>query len=212
MSDLSSWCLRHYDTLHDFSGPIATVIAATAAVIVTWTLGKRQVGIARLQADIAKRQAETAQYRLRYDLFEKRYVIYKTTREILDVMISDALAADGALDVQDIAAKFRILDEAHFIFPSQICDFLDRVHHDVEHAVRLHKRHIVNKGGTEAQRDQAGDELVDALARLAVIRRTLPASFEVAMSLAQLSDEPPSSNTDIRNAADMAERTQRGDC
>jgi hypothetical protein len=71
--------------------------------------------------------------------------------------------------------------------------------------MRLRMRHTVNKGGTEAQRAHAGDELEGALERLAVIRRTLPASFEVAMNLTQLSDEPPSAKTDIRNAVEMAD-------
>jgi hypothetical protein len=100
--------------------------------------------------------------------------------------------AFGTLDRKDIAAKFRIIDEARFLFPSQICDFLDRVHHDVEDAVLLHMRHIVNKGTPDAQRTQAGDELEEARVRLEVIRRTLPASFEAAMNLTQLSDEPAS--------------------
>jgi hypothetical protein len=83
MSDLSVWCLRHYDVLHDFAGPVATVIAAGAAVFVTWRLGRRQVAIAaqqattaELQAATARQQADTALDRLRYDLFEKRYKIY----------------------------------------------------------------------------------------------------------------------------------------
>jgi hypothetical protein len=65
VSDLSSWCLRHYEALHDFAGPTATFFAGGIAIFVTWTLGRRQVEIARRQAEIAAQQADTARYRLR---------------------------------------------------------------------------------------------------------------------------------------------------
>jgi hypothetical protein len=181
--------LRHYEALHDFAGPAATFFAGGVAILVTWTLGRRQVGIASRQAEIAAQQADTAQYRLRYDLFEKRYVIYRTTHEILDIMIRDGF---HTLDHKDIAAKFRVLDEARFLFPPKICAFLGSVHHEVELATRLHMRHIVNKGTPDEQRELAGDQLEAALNRLAEIRRTLPARFEDAMNLARLSDNPAS--------------------
>jgi ABC-type Fe3+ transport system permease subunit len=43
-----------------FAGPIATIIAAAAAVFVTWRIGQGQLSIAKQQATIAKQQAELA--------------------------------------------------------------------------------------------------------------------------------------------------------
>lgn len=198
MSGLSAWCLRHYDVLHDFAAPLATVIAAGAAVFVTWKLGSRQAQIAgqqattaKLQAAIAKQQADTALDRLRYDLFERRHFIYRTVHEILSTVVSNAMAAGSALDIHDIALKLLVLDEARFFFPPRICDFLETLHGDVEHVMQLRLRHLVSTSSTAAEMALAGDELVSALQRLDQTRRNLPAIFEDALSFRQLI-RPPS--------------------
>jgi type II secretory pathway pseudopilin PulG len=76
------------------AGPIATIIAAVAAVVVTWRLGRQQLRIAQQQAAIAHQQAETALDRLRYDLFEKRYAIYDATRQLIRLTINDSPKPD----------------------------------------------------------------------------------------------------------------------
>lgn len=198
MSDLSSWCLAHYDVLHDFAGPVATVIASVAAVLVTWRLGSRQVVIAaqqattaELQAATARQQAATALDRLRYDLFEKRYVIYNTVREILSTVVSNAISASTTLEIHDLALKFLVLDEARFFFPPDICDFLETLHADVQHVMELRVRHLFDNNATAAERAKAGDELVSALTSLDHMRRNLPQTFEGVMSFRQLI-RPPS--------------------
>jgi hypothetical protein len=62
------------------SGPAATIIAAAAAVFVTWRLGKGQLRIAKQQAATAHQQAELAAIRLQHDLFDRRFTVYDATR------------------------------------------------------------------------------------------------------------------------------------
>ena len=54
----------------DFAGPLATVVAAGAAVWVTAHFSSQQ-------AETARRQAKTAKDQLRLNLFDKRYAVYK---------------------------------------------------------------------------------------------------------------------------------------
>ena len=54
-----------YQVFKDFAGPIATIIAAFAAVSVTWRFAWRQTQIAKEQADIAKQKL--------HDVFERQY-------------------------------------------------------------------------------------------------------------------------------------------
>lgn len=122
MSDLSSWCLRHYEVPHDFAAPVATVIAAGVAVFVTWKLGRRQVPIAaqqaktaELQAATAKQQADTALDRLRYDLFEKRYAIYSTAKELMRSLVNQGQAEK--LDEIAVTEKLVFIEECVFFFP-----------------------------------------------------------------------------------------------
>lgn len=75
-------CARIYEFLHDFAGAIATIIAATAAVIVTWRLGKSQLRIAEQQATLAKQQAALAGVRLQHDLFDRRFKVYDAAKTL----------------------------------------------------------------------------------------------------------------------------------
>ena len=84
------------------AGPIATIIAAVAAVFVTWRLGRGQLQIARQQVEIAQQQATTSRHqaeiakqqaaiafdRLRFDLFEKRYAIFTAIKELLKYLVN----------------------------------------------------------------------------------------------------------------------------
>lgn len=94
------------------AGPAATIIAAAAAVFVTYCLGKGQQRIAQQQADTAKRQAETAHARLKLDLYDKRLNVYTTTLDLYE--------ADMKKELHDIeAAEFlfvRSFRESLFLF------------------------------------------------------------------------------------------------
>jgi hypothetical protein len=70
-----------------FAGPIATVLAAGAAVLVTWKLGKARVGIAKSQADTAQAQRDIAFDKLKHDLFKERCDVYTAAKGIMERII-----------------------------------------------------------------------------------------------------------------------------
>jgi hypothetical protein len=58
-----------YEYLKDFAGPVATIVAAFAAVGVTW--------------HFAREQARVAREKLRLDLYSRRYRVFEAARKLL---------------------------------------------------------------------------------------------------------------------------------
>jgi hypothetical protein len=76
--------------------PAATVIAAVAAVFVTWWLGNGQLRIAKQQAATARQQAELAAVRLQHDLFDRRFAIYEAAQKLaLEVFETASVSREG---------------------------------------------------------------------------------------------------------------------
>jgi hypothetical protein len=82
-SQMTAW-----DFAKDFAGPIATIVAAAAALAVTAFFNRRQTAIASTQRDIAAAQRDIAADRLKVDLFEKRYEIYLAAKALLTCAIN----------------------------------------------------------------------------------------------------------------------------
>jgi hypothetical protein len=70
-----------YQFFKDFVGPIATIIAAVAAVSVT-------AYFAWHQKKIAEDQAHIARDKLRHDLYDRRFEIFSSIFDFYDAMIS----------------------------------------------------------------------------------------------------------------------------
>jgi hypothetical protein len=85
----------------------------------------------------------------------------------------------------DVIQKRLILEEARFFFPADICEFLERLVADCQHVIELHaERQTV--GDESPKWIPIGDRIVDELARLDEVRRSLPKVFETVLSFSQL--------------------------
>jgi hypothetical protein len=83
--------------------------------------------IAIYVAKISKRQADTAREKLRLDLYEHRYAIYKNALAFRN----NLLMWDATEEQQELAKSFVLLyDEARFMFPpsSGVADYLNEMH------------------------------------------------------------------------------------
>jgi hypothetical protein len=108
-----------YESLKAFAGPIATVIAATAATLVTYKLGSNQVAIAREQARFAKANSRSAQQKLILDLFDKRWAIVTDLRESIAEVLTTGRVSEQA------HRQFRLsADKAAFLFGSEVTTYL----------------------------------------------------------------------------------------
>jgi uncharacterized ubiquitin-like protein YukD len=101
------------------AGTAATVIAAAAAVFVTWWLGNGQLRIAKQQAATARQQAELAAVRLQHDLFDRRFVIYEAAQKLaLEVFETANVSREG------LSAFIRSTEKSVFLLDKELTDYL----------------------------------------------------------------------------------------
>jgi len=101
------------------ASPAATIVAAIAAVFVTWKLGTGQLAIARQQAEIAKQQASMASVRLQHDLFEKRIAVFDAARDLILEVFHKSNVSNEAWN-----AFMRGTEKAVFLFDKPVTDYL----------------------------------------------------------------------------------------
>jgi hypothetical protein len=96
-----------YNFFKDFAGPLATLVAAVVALIVTYCFQK-------IEARISSRQANIASEQLKLDMFDKRYSVYSTVKSLIEYL-SRPLEFD-AIDQNKVRKLLTILDEGKFFF------------------------------------------------------------------------------------------------
>jgi hypothetical protein len=111
--------------LKDFAGPLATVIAASAAGWVAYRLGQSQISVAKSQADIAERTWKTSNEKIVLELFERRLAIYEQIRSVIGEVTRSGAAKDELL--------FRYLDAIDLVpyfFGDEVRNYLEdiRIH------------------------------------------------------------------------------------
>jgi hypothetical protein len=164
------------------ASPVATIIAAIAALAVTWRLGRGQLQIAKQQADIAFD-------RLRFDLFEKRYAILTAIKDLLKYLVN--LPRDENIDASMVVKYYVVLDEALFFFPDDFCVFLQTV----RDACQLYcETRDQNRGEPNSpQWMESAREIARQQTQLAQYHRDMPVYFAHVMKFEQLTR--PSSPT-----------------
>ena len=148
-----------YQIVKDFAGPVATIIASITAAFITWRFASWQARIAQQQADTAKQQANTAFDQLRYNLFEKRFAIYNTARELVALVVNESNVQGS--DVMPLHAK---LNEADFFFSKDICDWLRKLRQDCNNFLELRSR--AHLPGVASEIATRSTRLVDILVEM----------------------------------------------
>jgi hypothetical protein len=166
-------------TTCDFStliGPAATIIAAGAAVFVTWCIGQRQLGIAESQRDIARDK-------LRCDLFEKQYDIFLAAQALAKCAILYGGPERATPDhIRDLRIK---IDEARFFFPDQVRAFTTELDKACE-AVFFKTDTRQTMGADAPDWIATGDKLAGCQAKVREMYAQLPSRFEPALRFEQL--------------------------
>jgi hypothetical protein len=100
-----------YNTLKDFAGPVATVVAALSAVGVT--------------GYFARRQWRTAKDTLLLDLFDKRFAVYQELRSPIEKYMG------GTTGINELTEFTKAASRAQFLFGPQIDSFLEKTRKDL---------------------------------------------------------------------------------
>jgi hypothetical protein len=96
--------------------------------------------VASLALYIAWQQHRTARDKVKLDLFDRRYRVY---RGLMDLFA--AVAADGTVSDEGLGKFYRKTDQKRFIFDADIRDYLDEVRQKV---VKLRQAHRVLAGAS----------------------------------------------------------------
>ena len=154
-----------YEILKDFAGPGATVAAAVTAAIITRLFGLRQ-------SKIAQQQADTALDQLRYNLFEKRYAIYDSAKELIKLLIGEGMKQD--FTAFKVIPHYVILEEARFFFSDDIYGWLRTLRDECQKFLEARADSFV-EGGTEPKEfwGQAG--------RLVSLLNEMPSRFQTEL-------------------------------
>lgn len=133
------------------AGPVAIVRASITAAIITYKFGTIQAGIAasqlanaELQKDIARSQRDIAYDKLKHDLFEKRYEVYTTARELIETISGNTFKTIHDPKLRPMRLK---LDEARFFFPPKVTALFSTIDTCVT-------EYLIG----EVERDSAGDD------------------------------------------------------
>jgi hypothetical protein len=126
-----------YELARDFAGPAATVLVAIFIGCLTWWYNRRQSAIA----------AE----KLKIDLFERRYVIYSTLKELLECA---TIQPTKAINTDRIVHLAGIAREARFFFGDNIVRFVDEAIDAVYELLRKMLSNTIAMGDA-ANRDES---------------------------------------------------------
>ena len=135
-----------------FAGPIATIIASGAALVVTWRFGTMQADLARTQANTAKSKCELriqkniAAARLNFDLYEKRYAVFDAARRLLIKVVQH----DNVESTEVIKFNIETAD-AVFLFNKDIDEYLESLRNKI---LRLR---VLDEAGDEQKRNHLID-------------------------------------------------------
>jgi hypothetical protein len=166
-----------YSVLRDFAGPLATLLAAVAAIVVTTLFNRWQLRIAKSQRDIAHDK-------LKFDLFKQRYEIYEAAKGIIEYVsfIHDLEKSDST----KIRTLYVTLDEARFYYPPELCKYLNDLHDRCE----LFLSHLGERDRLNIDNRKEWSRLADVLSAdqsaLRAIYASLPATFEASVAFKQL--------------------------
>jgi hypothetical protein len=115
---MSEWLRESCNFFKDFGGVIATIITSTVAAWISIRLGRNQAAIAQSQADIAGDK-------LKFDLFEMRYGINSSVKELIECATgSNPDAPIETSRVRNLCVK---LDESRLFFDAGVIAFINDV-------------------------------------------------------------------------------------
>jgi hypothetical protein len=145
-----------FELAKTFAGPLATIIAATAATGITYAFNSRQLKVAKDQAVTADAQRKIAAARLNFDLYAKRYVVFEIARRLLRDVVQS-----GYVDAKEVI-NFNIeTADAPFLFEQDVVNYLDELRRKI---LRLKTLQAQESAADEADEEEKRQRLVDLAA------------------------------------------------
>jgi hypothetical protein len=170
--------MTSYEIIKDFSGPVATIFAASAAVFVTIHFNRKQVEISETQKNIALDK-------LKWDSHEERYKIYAQAKELISYVSQQH--DFEKIDNQKIRDLRVVIDEARFFFSPSVCLFLSEIDKTCESLLsNLGVRWQTQEDEYDESWSEINAKLGSDSQRLRAFYADMPRQFESSLGLSQL--------------------------
>jgi hypothetical protein len=138
---------------------------------------------AHAQVRVAETQINIANDKLKIDLFEKRYAIYKAAKDLIEYVMSNC---NGGIDSQFVRKRFIELDESRFFFDCHIRKVLDDATKECDRfLVMIEERKQINVDDVALWRKTAED-VAKQQQKLNALYRSLPKVFEKVLAFRHL--------------------------
>jgi hypothetical protein len=133
----------------------ATLATGALAVGAAVLVGLRQAKISDQQRIILAQQVELDAFRLRHELFERRFAIYEDTQRYISSIFKDGDAPSDRIQ----NAYLGTVDKAKFLFKPSVCGDLDEIWKKSQRLFQLKRQfaHAVH-GDEEAHQKAAAEE------------------------------------------------------
>lgn len=170
-------CSSTYALIKDFAAPVAVMIGSGVAGTIAYIFGKAQKQIAGSQRDIAFDK-------LKFDLFERRYAIYSSLRNLIEHVVHANDLKD--IDPRQIDAADTGIGEALFFFPENIHKLITEIRARITmFVVHLKRREDTNIDDSDAWKEIA-DQLTEDTLTLLQHHTELPEKFASSLRFEQL--------------------------
>lgn len=165
-----------------FAGLFATVIASGVAAY-----------FARAQMRVAKSQRNIARDKLKFDLFEKRYEIYKY---VMDAALHFAyISENDKLDTTIMRNFLHATSEAEFFFDDAIVSHIKELMVELENIIRMYRDHAKLRDRVDDAVDNFAKKRLDLEASIITTRervmkmaKSTPEYFIPALQFQQLTN------------------------
>jgi hypothetical protein len=134
---------RWYGILRDFAAPIATIIAAIAASLLAYRLGKGQLAVAEAQAEIARQTWQSTHERIVLELLDRRLAIFNDIREVIG-----EVARTGRASESELYGFNKASDRVPYLFGSDVQEFLETIR---IHLIELNLANTMMKNQADPQ-------------------------------------------------------------
>lgn len=166
-----------YGFFKDFAGAIATTFAAFVAAGITYFFNRAQTRLAETQADVAVEK-------LKLDLFEKRYALYNSAKQLVEYLA--VLNEFEKVDHAKVRSFYVSLDEGRFFLPDSVRKVLDELHQTSEQFLTV----LADRSNLNVDDEKTWHLTAEKAAtlnkKLRDIYAKLPSTFEEALAFKQI--------------------------
>jgi hypothetical protein len=146
---------------------------AVGAALLAWQAVQKQVAA----------QNAIAEDQLKMSLFDKRFAIFRATRELIKTVVNDS--ANTGFSAWSLLPSYNSISEARFYFSPSICEHIEKIR-DKCHRIVSANVYRSNTNSSDPKWQTEGDVALNLTYELLNLNAELPSYFQKALEFKQL--------------------------